>query len=77
VNRRIRRLAETRLKQLSLPDTIDRDRKLVELEEQLRDVARSMAVKMVSKMDSIQFLRFFGASVSVGVVQVLVMKRCS
>ncbi|ORY89766.1 acyltransferase-domain-containing protein [Leucosporidium creatinivorum] len=64
VTAKIRQLSEERLEALHLPPEVDRQEKLASLERQLREVVLEVADGLVAKMDSVRFLRFFGASVN-------------
>ncbi|KAL8292445.1 hypothetical protein RQP46_001057 [Phenoliferia psychrophenolica] len=64
VTAKIRELSETRLATLNLPPGVDHERKLADLESQLNDVTYDMALNLCAKMDSVPFLRFFGAIVN-------------
>ncbi|GAA94612.1 hypothetical protein E5Q_01264 [Mixia osmundae IAM 14324] len=63
VRSRIKQLAQQRLDQLDLPRT-QRAQKINELEQQLFDVATETARKMIARLDSVQFFKFFGATVN-------------
>lgn len=65
VTAKIRQLSEDRLETLHLPPEVDRQKKLASLEQQLREVVLEVADGLVAKMDSVRFLRFFGASVNI------------
>lgn len=62
VTAKIRQLSEERLEKLHLPPDTDREAKLRSLERQLGEVTFKIADGLVAKMDSVRFLRFFGAS---------------
>lgn len=71
----IRDLAERRL--LELPETSaeERERTKKKLEKQLKDVADGLAQELVTRMDSLRFLRFFGAAVNVSALSYLARQR--
>ncbi|SCV69844.1 BQ2448_1238 [Microbotryum intermedium] len=64
VRKKIKQLALERLESLDLPPTADREKKLAQLEKQLTEVSLQFADGMVAKMDSVRFLKFFGATVN-------------
>ncbi|GAA5826424.1 hypothetical protein JCM11251_002361 [Rhodosporidiobolus azoricus] len=61
LNWRFERVTEARLTGLALPEGPERDKKRREIEGDLRKQARKIAEGLVARMDSVRFLRFFGA----------------
>ncbi|GAA5915410.1 hypothetical protein JCM6882_001416 [Rhodosporidiobolus microsporus] len=61
VNAQIQRVTEARMAALSLPDETAREREKKKIQEGLRKQARKVAEGLVARMDSVRFLRFFGA----------------
>ncbi|KPV77785.1 uncharacterized protein RHOBADRAFT_48040 [Rhodotorula graminis WP1] len=64
LEKRIRFVADARVAQLGLPDGPERVRKRAQIEKELRKSAARIADGLVAKMDSVRFLRFFGAVVN-------------
>ncbi|GAA5925860.1 hypothetical protein JCM10213_007305 [Rhodosporidiobolus nylandii] len=64
VTSRVRHLTEKRLDELDLPEGPARDQMRAQIEEELLKRTRKMANGLVAKMDSVCFLRFFGAMVN-------------
>ncbi|KAK4699865.1 hypothetical protein P7C70_g6389, partial [Phenoliferia sp. Uapishka_3] len=52
VTKKVRELSEARLHALNLPPEVDREKKLADLEAQLNDVTRDIAVHLCATMDS-------------------------
>lgn len=61
VQKKVRQLADQRLDALNLPPEADREARRRKLEKQLKGVVTQVADGLVAKMDSVRFLRFFGA----------------
>ena len=61
---KVHELSLQRLDSLNLPPEVDREKKLADLERQMKEVVLEQANVLVAKMDSVRFLRFFGASVN-------------
>ncbi|GAA5851497.1 hypothetical protein JCM8547_001112 [Rhodosporidiobolus lusitaniae] len=64
VNNRIKDVAVARLATLNLPEGPVKEKKRTQIDKNLRDEARKLADGLVAKMDSVRFLRFFGAIVN-------------
>ncbi|KDE03677.1 hypothetical protein MVLG_05866 [Microbotryum lychnidis-dioicae p1A1 Lamole] len=64
VRKQIKQLALERLESLDLPPEANREKKLAQLEKQLTEVSLQYADGVVAKMDSVRFLKFFGATVN-------------
>ncbi|KAM0748457.1 acyltransferase-domain-containing protein [Meredithblackwellia eburnea MCA 4105] len=64
VSAKIQELSVQRLATLHLDPSVNKEQKLAELEQQMRDVTYDIAIHLCARMDSAPFLRFFGALVN-------------